>query len=85
MIDIAKEREFIQEVDRKSRELELEKVKLEQNKKIIEEQLKQVVDKMEQLGCTPDTIDEKISEYETKIVSLKAKMQSILGPSTVQD
>ena len=85
MIDIAKERAFIQEIDQKSMAMKVEKAKLEQNKAIIEEQLKQVVEKMEKLGCTPETIDQKISEYETKITMLKAKMQSILEPQASQE
>ena len=78
MIDIAKEREFIQEVDRKTRELELKKAKLEQNKVMTEEQLKQVNDKMTQFGCTPDTIDEEIRVRTEKISALKGKMEAML-------
>lgn len=78
MIDIAKEREFIQEVDRKTRELELKKAKLEQNKVMTEEQLKQVNEKMGQLGCTPDTIDDEINIRTEKILALKNKMETML-------
>lgn len=79
MIDIAKEREFIQEVDQKTRKLELEKAKLEQSKASTEQQMSQVVAKMTALGCTPENIDEKIQEHAGKITALKSKMQSILG------
>lgn len=81
MLDIAKEREFIQEVDKRTRVLELEKAKLEQNKAIIEEQKKQVIEKMASLGCTPEDIDSKIEQHTQKIVTLKSKIQSILGTS----
>lgn len=79
MIDIAKEREFIQEVDQKTRRLELEKAKLEQAKVSTEQQMEQVINKMSALGCTPENIDEKIQEHSDKITALKSKMQSILG------
>lgn len=82
MIDIANERAFIQEVDKKTRELELEKAKLEQNRTIVGEQLKQVSEKMASMGCGPENIDEMIQDKVNKITSLKAKMQSILEPQT---
>lgn len=85
MINIAEEKKFIQEVDRKTREMELEKAKLEQNKAIVEDQLRQVKEKMNQMGCTPETVSSKIQEHSDKIVALKAKMQSILEPQHNED
>lgn len=85
MLDIQKEKAFIQEVDKKTRDLELEKAKLEQNKTIIEEQLNQIIQKMESLGCTPDNIDLKIQENESKIQALKTKMENILNPNQSED
>lgn len=79
MLDIAKEREFIQAVDQKTRRLELEKAKLEQSKASTEQQMSQVVAKMTALGCTPEDIDTKIQEHAGKITALKSKMQEILG------
>lgn len=80
MLDIQKEKAFIQEVDKKTRNLELEKAKLEQSKGIVEDQLRQITEKMDTLGCTPDNIDSKIEENVKKIEALKTKMENILNP-----
>lgn len=82
MLDIQKEKAFIQEVDKKTRNLELEKAKLEQSKGMVQDQLRQITEKMDTLGCTPDNIDSKIEESVKKIETLKAKMESILSPKT---
>lgn len=79
-IDIEQEREYIKNVDEKMRALELEKAKLEQNKIIVEDQKRQVIEKMESLGCTPENIEEKINEYSSKVLELKTKMETILDP-----
>lgn len=85
MIDIQKEKAFIQEVDKKTRDLELEKAKLEQNRVMVEEQMAQIIQKMESLGCNPDNIDEKLNESEDKIQALKTKMENILNPKQDED
>jgi chromosome segregation ATPase len=79
MLDIAKEREFIQGVDRQTRDLELQKDKLEQNKKMVEGQMTKIIEKMTEIGTTPNDISKKIESHKANIDALKQKMQSILG------
>ncbi len=77
-IDLDEARQFIDNTDKQSRELELEKAKLEQRKEIVEKNIKDNVDKMEKHDCTPDTIKSIIDEKTEKAQTLRTKMEGIL-------
>jgi hypothetical protein len=77
-IDLDEARSFIESTDKQSRELELEKAKLEQRKEIVEKNIKDNVDKMEKHGCTPETIKGIIDDKTDKATALRTKMEGIL-------
>ena len=78
-MDLKLEKKYIEEIDAKVRELELEKVRLEQQKIYAETAITETLNKMKELGYTPDTIGEGISKMESDIKTLKSKINSILG------
>ena len=72
-MDLKLEKKYIEEIDAKVRELELEKVRLEQQKIYAETAIAETLNKMKELGYTPDTIGEGISKMESDIKTLKSK------------
>lgn len=71
MIDVQKEREFIKTVENTIRDLEIKKAKIEQTKESLEVEMKSIEEIMGKLGCTPDTIGDRISELESNIIKLR--------------
>lgn len=84
-MDLKLEKQYIEEIDKKVRNLELEKVKLEQQKLYTEKAIDETLTKMEELGYTPDTINDGIKEMESNITKLKSKINSILGIEEVHE
>lgn len=78
-MDLKLEKRYIEEIDKKVRNLELEKVKLEQQKIYTEKAIDETLAKMQELGFTPDTIDDGISTMESNILALKTKINTILA------
>lgn len=78
-IDLKEAREFIENTDKKSRELELDKAKLEQRKETVEKNIEENKTKMEKHDCTPETIKSVIDEKTKKANTLRAKMEGILN------
>lgn len=77
-INLDEARAFISGVDQKIRNLELEKVKLEQQKEYTQKSLEENVKKMEEYGCTPETIDSEIEKLSQTALALRGKIETIL-------
>lgn len=84
-MDLKLEKKYIEDIDKKIRNLELEKVKLEQQKLYTENAINETLNKMKELGHTPETIDSGIKEMEGNITKLKTKINSILGIEEVDE
>lgn len=78
-MDLDEARKFLDDADKQSRDLELEKAKLEQRKEIVEKNIKTNVEKMEKHNCTPDTIKSVIDSKIDRASKLRTKMESILN------
>lgn len=78
-IDLNEARDFIAKAEQKSRELEVEKAKLEQKKEYSEKSLKENEEAMKELGCTPETIDEEIEKLSTSTAALRVKLEEKLA------
>ena len=78
-MNIQLEKKYIQEIENKVRALELEKVKLEQQKEYAEKAINDNLAKMQELGFTPDTIDAGIGTLSNSITVLKCKIDEILN------
>jgi DNA-binding transcriptional MerR regulator len=78
-IDLDEAKKFMNDMDKQSRELELEKAKLEQRKEIVEKNIEENKTKMEKHGCTPETIKDVIDEKTGKAQALRTKMEGILS------
>lgn len=79
MININQEKAYIQSIDKKVRDLEMEKVRLEQQKEYTQKSIDENLAKMQELGFTPDTIDAGIEQLSSSITTLKGKIESILN------
>lgn len=78
-MDLQKEREFLNKVNEKMRQLELDKAKTEERKKLNDAAVKECENKMQELGCTPDTIQGIIDTKTAKAEEIKAKINAVLG------
>lgn len=79
MIDLQEAKQFINGVDSQVRTLELEKVKLDQQKEYAEKALTDNESKMKELGCTPETISTEIETMSTSATTLRTKIEGILN------
>lgn len=79
MIDLKEAKQFIDGVDSQTRALELEKVKLDQQKEYAEKALADNEAKMKELGCTPETIATEIETMSTSATALRTKIEGILN------
>lgn len=79
MIDLNDARDFIKKVEERSRSLEVEKAKLEQQKEYTEKSLKENTKKMAELGCTPDNIDDEIKKLSSSAVTLRSRLETKLS------
>lgn len=77
MVNIQQERAFISDIEKKVRNLELEKAKLEQQKEFAAKTLEENKAKIAELGYTPENIGEGINKISTTIEALKAKINSV--------
>lgn len=77
-MNIDLEKKYIQDIEKKVRNLEIEKVKLEQQKEYTEKAIQESLNKMKELGYTPETIGQGIQKLENNIAKLKSKINSIL-------
>lgn len=84
-MNLQAEKKYIQDVEKRVRELELEKVKLEQQREYAEKSINDNLKKMEELGFTPETIDEGIEKLYNNIESLKSKINTILNIEPVKE
>lgn len=78
-LDLQAEKKYIQGIEANIRNLELEKVKLEQQKEYAQNAIDESLKKMQELGFTPDTIDEGIDKCYETITILKSKINKLLG------
>lgn len=78
-LDLQAEKKYIQGIEASIRNLELEKVKLEQQKEYAQNAIDESLKKMQELGFTPDTIDEGIDKCYETITVLKSKINKLLG------
>lgn len=78
-LDLQAEKKYITDIETNVRKLELEKVKLDQQKEYAQNAINESLNKMEELGFTPETIDEGIEKVYGTIVTLKSKINSLLG------
>lgn len=72
-------RDFIAKVEQKSRELEVEKAKLEQKKEYSEKSLAENEEAMKEYGCTPDTIEDEIKKLDAASAALRSKLEEKLA------
>lgn len=77
-INLDEARAFIANADKEARELELKKVRLEQQKEFTEKSLEENRKKMEALGCTPETIGSVIDTKSVEALALRQKIETIL-------
>lgn len=84
-IDIEEAKTFIKNADKQSRDLELEKAKLEQQKEFAEKGKETNVKKMEKFGCTPETIESIKTDKESKAKELRTKIEGILNKTPKED
>lgn len=82
MLDLQEAKRFISGVDTKTRELELEKVKLEQQQEYAQEALTNNEAKIKELGCTPETLPTEIETMSASAQTLRTKIESILDGSS---
>lgn len=78
-LDLQAEKKYITSVEANVRNLELEKVKLDQQKEYAQNAINESLSKMEELGFTPETIDDGIEKVYGTIVTLKSKINKLLG------
>lgn len=79
MININQEKAYIQNIDNRVRSLEMEKVRLEQQKEYTQKSIDENMLKMQELGFSPETIDAGIEQLSSSITTLKGKIESILN------
>jgi len=77
-MDLDEAKKFLDDADKQSRELELEKAKLEQRKEIVEKNIRENIKDMKKHGCTPETIKSVIDEKTDRATALRTKMEAIL-------
>lgn len=78
-MDLNEARKFIADSEQKSRELEVEKAKLEQKKEYTEKSLAENTEEMAKLGCTPENIDAEIEKLSAATSVLRAKLEEKLA------
>lgn len=78
-LDLQAEKKYIQDIEANVRKLELEKVKLEQQKEYAQKAINESLNKMNELGFTPETIDDGIEKCHETITVLKSKINKLLG------
>lgn len=81
-MNLQAEKEYIQNVEKQIRDLELEEVKLNQQKEYAEKAIEDNLKKITDLGFTPETIEQGIESLSSNIAELKSKINSVLN---VQD
>jgi len=59
--------EKIAELEKKNQENKLEKAKLEEKLKIINEDLKKIIEKIEEHGVKPETLEEETNKLKDEI------------------
>jgi chromosome segregation ATPase len=78
MINIQEAKQFLNNVDTQTRNLEMEKVKLEQQQEYATKALADNETKIKELGCTPETLPTEIETMSTSATALRTKIESIL-------
>lgn len=78
-MNIQAEKQFIQSVDKKVRELEIEKARLEQSRENAQKKINETLELMSQKGYTPDNISEGIAVLKEDVTKLKQKITAILN------
>lgn len=81
-LDLQSEKKYIQDIEANVRNLELEKVKLEQQREFAQKAMDESLKKMNELGFSPDTIDDGIDKCYDTITTLKSKINKLLGIKT---
>ena len=77
-MDLNKEKEYMKRIDSKIRNLELEKVRLEEKKENTRVVLVEIEKEMQELGITPANLDSTIDKLEKDVAILKEKIESAL-------
>lgn len=81
-MDINTEKAFLNKLEAKVRELELDKAKQEQSLKLAEEKLSETHKKLADLGINPEDLMTIIAQKETEATALKTKINEILDKIT---
>lgn len=84
-LDLQAEKKYITDIEADVRKLELEKVKLDQQKEYAQNAIDESLKKMDELGFTPETIDDGIEKIYGTIVTLKSKINKLLGAEEEED
>lgn len=82
MLDLQEAKRFISGVDSKTRELELEKVKLEQQQEYAQKALSDNEAKIKELGCTPETLPTEMESMSASAQKIRTKIEAILDGSS---
>lgn len=78
MINVNEGKQYIKNIEQRTRSLELEKAKLEQQREHSIKMMEETKQKITELGFTPETIDAGINKLSNDITVLRQKIDSVL-------
>ena len=78
-MNLEEAKKYVEDTNKKIRQLELDKAKTEERKKLNDAALENCINKMKEAGCTPETIQSVIDSKTQQLNVIKTKIDAVLS------